>query len=134
MEAIALANRLYRALAATDAPALRELLTETFQGQLTPGLPHGLGRHYDGRESMISHGWGGVARYFVMAPHPDEILVSKSSLGVRGTYVGYGRSTGKPLRAVFGHFWTFDGDQFATVTQITDTMAWHEALIPSHSP
>ena len=58
---LAAGQRLYKALGEGDAAVLRGLLADGFQGHLTAGLPHGFGeRTYNGREAMLTKGWGGV--------------------------------------------------------------------------
>jgi 2-(1,2-epoxy-1,2-dihydrophenyl)acetyl-CoA isomerase len=74
---LALGQRLYQALGSGDVDVLRELLAEDFQGHLSAGLPHGFGqRTYDGRERMLSEGWGAIGGYFEMSPHVEELLVA----------------------------------------------------------
>ena len=53
-------HELYAALAAGDVDVLKSPLTADFRGQLTEGLPHGLGRTYDGLDAMMKEGWGAV--------------------------------------------------------------------------
>ena len=121
-------HELYAALASGNVAALTSLLTEDFQGQLTVGLPHGLGRLYDGRHAMMNDGWGGVGAYFDMSPHVDELFDGHSTLIGRGLYVGVVKLTGKPIRAAFAHFWGFDGSRFTSVKQVTDSGVWRDAL------
>ncbi|MBX9943836.1 MAG: nuclear transport factor 2 family protein [Reyranella sp.] len=121
---------LYAALADGDADALGRLLSPAFQGRLTEGLPHGLGRQYDGLEMMMN-AWAAADRRFEMLrPEPDELFDGGCVLIARGHYVGKANATGRPLRAAFAHFWPFDGRQFTAVRQITDSGAWRDALEP----
>ena len=121
-------RELYQALAGGDLTTLRRLLADDFQGDLTQGLPHGLGRHYDGLDAMMSDGWAGVGEWFDMSPHPEELIDGGHVLVGRGHYVGTARHTGRPVRAAFAHFWPFDGRQFTGVVQVTDSAAWRDGL------
>jgi len=127
---IAKGRRLYAALAAGDLAELHELISERFQGDLTAGLPNGAGRHYDGREAMMTEGWGAIGRSFEMSPQPEELIDGGDVLIGRGSYVGKAIPTGKPVRAAFAHFWRFDGAQFTAVQQVTDSGVWRDALLP----
>jgi 2-(1,2-epoxy-1,2-dihydrophenyl)acetyl-CoA isomerase len=120
---------LYVTLSSGDVAALSRLLSEDFEGDLTPGLPYGLGRRYVGRHAMITEAWAVVARDFEMAPYPDELIDGGDVLVARGWYVGTVKRTGKPIRAAFAHFWRFDGERFTAVQQVTDSGIWRDALV-----
>lgn len=121
-------HELYAAFAAGDVDALTRLLSPDFKGQLSPGMPLGLGRDYDGLESMMTDAWGQIDQAFEIIPQPEALVDGGGVLIARGDYIGTARSTGKPLRAAFSHFWSFDGDQFTGVRQITDSGRWRDAL------
>lgn len=126
---LAAGERLYKALGEGDAAVLRELLDDRFQGHLTAGFPHGFGeRTYDGREAMLTEGWGGVGQYFELSPKVEELLEVGDYLIGRGSYVGMAKATGKPVAAAFAHFWRFDGDRIISVHQVTDSALWARAL------
>jgi len=128
---LAVGKRLYQALGAGDVAVLRDVLADDFQGHLSAGLPHGFGqRTYDGREQMLSEGWGAVGGYFDMSPQVEELLVAEDYLIGRGNYVGTATSTGKTVKAAFAHFWRFDGDKIVSVRQVTDSALWQQALQP----
>lgn len=57
-------------------------------------------------------------------PRNWEILIA------HGHYVGKAKPTGKPVRAAFAHFWSFDGERFTGVRQVTDSAIWEHALDP----
>lgn len=121
-------GELYAALAAGDADVLRDLLTDNFCGELTEGLPEGLGGRYEGRDVMMAQGWGAVGALFDMGPQVAALYDAGDVLIARGHYVGKAKTTGKPVRAAFAHFWTFDGGRFGSVTQVTDSGLWRDAL------
>lgn len=125
---LAAGRDLYAALANGDADALMRLLAPRFVGHLCSGMPLGLGRTFDGLDSMMTDGWAALGDAFVVAPEPEDMIDGGKVLVVRGTYVGAARATGRPLRAAFIHLWGFDGQRFTSVRQVTDTVRWHEAL------
>lgn len=120
---------LYNALLDGDQDTLRELLAADFVGDLTPGLPNGYGEQtYQGREVMLTDGWGRVGKDFAMGPNVDEILVTDDYIIGRGYYIGSAIPTGKPVRARFAHFWRVENDKITSVVQVTDSAAWEHAL------
>jgi len=125
---LAKGRELYASLTSGDADALSRLLSPDFEGQLTAGLLHGFGRAYHDLDAMMREGWAAVGEWFEMAPHAEELFDGGTVLIGRGYYVGKARSTGKPLRAAFAHFWTYDGERFTGVHQVTDSGAWRDAL------
>lgn len=121
-------EELYAALLAGDVDALHRLLSPDFRGEMTVGLPYGFGRVYEGLDAMINEGWGAVDEFFDMGPDVEKLYDGGDVLIARGYYVGKVKSTGKPLRAAFAHFWSFDGERFTGVRQITDSATWEHAL------
>ena len=119
---------LFAALQGGDVNALHHLLAPDFRGELTPGLPGGFGRVYDNLDSMIADGWGAIGQLFDMRPEPDRLIDGGDVLIVRGHYVGTAKPTGRAIRADFAHFWSYDGERFTGVKQVTDSGAWRDAL------
>ena len=121
-------EQLYAALQSGDVEAFHRLLSLDFRGELTSGLPHSLGRVYEGLDAMVSEGWSAVDEIFEMGPRVDKLYDGGDVLIGRGWYVGTARSTGKPLRAAFAHFRSYDGERFTGVHQVTDSATWERAL------
>lgn len=121
-------RELYAAVTDGGVEALGRLLTPDFQGQLSEGMPCGLGRIYDGLPMMMNEGWGAIDAEFEINPQPEELIDGGGVLIARGYYVGTAKSTGRAVRAAFAHFWRFDGERFTGVQQITDTAKWRDAL------
>lgn len=121
-------QQLYTALRAGDVNALHQLLTPDFLGELTAGLPHGFGRTYEGLDAMIEEGWSAVGKYFDMSPNIESTYDGGDVLIGRGHYIGHAKTTGKKVKAAFAHFWSYDGQRFTGVRQVTDSAAWHAAL------
>lgn len=119
---------LYAALNAGDVQALRHLLSEDFQGQLSPGLPQGLGGYYSGLEAMMRDAWGHVGALLELELNVHRFWDAGAMLIVQGCYDGTVRRSGRSLHAEFAHFWAFDGAFFTRMQQITDTALWHDAL------
>jgi len=119
---------LYAALQSDDVPALLRLLHPSFRGELTRGLPLGLGGVREGLDAMLAEGWGAVAEAFDLTPRAERLFDGGTVLIARGWYEGRARPSGRPLRAAFAHFWSFDGSRFTGVWQVTDSAAWAEAL------
>jgi ketosteroid isomerase-like protein len=124
-----LAHRLYRALSEGDLEALVALLTEDFEGDLSPGLPEGFGSsRYVGRRSMLVDGWGRIAARVDLAPVLDDVHATASMIIGRGRYVGRVRGSEALVEARFAHFWTVSDGRLSSVFQVTDTGAWRDAL------
>ena len=121
-------ERLYVALQSGDVPALDGLLSPDFSGDVTRGLPKGMGLVYEGRDAMMA-AWGEVATFFDMAPNVERMWDCGDMLIARGGYVGRARASGRGIDAKFAHFWTFDGTRFTSLQQITDSGAWRDALL-----
>ncbi|MEJ1167300.1 nuclear transport factor 2 family protein [Variovorax sp. CCNWLW186] len=120
---------LYAALNSGDADALKRLLRGDFKGQLSPGLPRGLGKNYSGLNAMMGEAWAVVDQLFYLDVKADQFFDAGEVLIVRGVYDGTARESGKALRAPFAHFWEYDGMQFSQLQQITDTGLWRDSII-----
>lgn len=122
-------SALYNALGTGDVATLEQLLSEDFQGRLTEGLPQGFGRSvYSGRDAMLNDGWGSIGAFFDMRPEVERMIDGGDTLVGMGSYVGTAKPTGKDVRAAFAHFWTYDGEHFTGVRQVTDSALWERAL------
>ncbi len=123
------AERLYKALQTGDRAGLTDLLTPTFVGRTTAGLPLGLGGTYVGPEAMISDFWWRLGSHFRVRAEPAAYApLGDDGLQVSGTYRGTARATGRSLEADFIHVLTFDGERICALTQLTDSAPWHAAL------
>ncbi|MCX8563883.1 nuclear transport factor 2 family protein [Mycolicibacterium mucogenicum] len=123
------ATRLYAAFASHDRPALAALLHPDFTGRVSEGMPFGLGGSVHGPEQMLRDVWGGASKYYETAPHPDEyVAAGENRVIVLGYYRGRCRTTGRHYAAAFAHDITVRDGKIASLTQITDTKPWHDAL------
>jgi 2-(1,2-epoxy-1,2-dihydrophenyl)acetyl-CoA isomerase len=126
----AAAQRLYDALAAGDREALAELLHPDFIGYAAEGLPLNMGGRHIGPEAMRTNLWWRIGEHFKARAVPSDFQVlGDGRLMVVGTYRGSARRTGNTLEAAFIHLIGFAPDgRIETLSQLTDTAAWHAAL------
>jgi 2-(1,2-epoxy-1,2-dihydrophenyl)acetyl-CoA isomerase len=132
-----IAAELYQVLADGDGARLAALLHPGFEGQVTEGLPLGLGGSYHGPEAMRHEFWGQIARSFDAKAEPASYCpLPDGRLMVTGRYTGAARGGGA-LDAEFVHFLTFSGDQVIGLVQLTDSARWASALagrLPEERP
>jgi 2-(1,2-epoxy-1,2-dihydrophenyl)acetyl-CoA isomerase len=128
----ATARALYDALAAGDAVRLDGLLSAAFSGDVTRGLPLGLGGLRSGPTHMRDATWWPIGRAYEVRAEPDDLrLLDDGRLYVAGHYRGSGRRGGTVLDAAFVHVLTFDADgRISSLVQLTDSAAWVDALAP----
>jgi 2-(1,2-epoxy-1,2-dihydrophenyl)acetyl-CoA isomerase len=127
--AAAVALALYPALASGSRDALDALLSDDFVGDTEPGLPLGLGGHYEGPTAMRREFWGALGRAFDVQARPDTVTELDGKVLVEGTYVGTARSTGKPFEAPFTHSLTVRDGRITALIQRTVAKAWTDALL-----
>ncbi|WP_338244730.1 nuclear transport factor 2 family protein [Aurantiacibacter hainanensis] len=123
-----LGERLYKALGSGDIDTLMNMMHSEFRGDLTPGLPLGLGGIFDGREAMMRDCWGVIGENFDMHSDVESLSATEDSIVAFGVYRGTARETGKPIAARFAHTWPVRDGKLMGVHQTTDSAAWHEAL------
>jgi len=122
---IAVAQRLYDAMAHADGIALFGLLTEDFVGTVSAGMPHGVGGEHHGAADMITEVWARIASVYDMHVEPHDYLhVDDERVVVLGRYWGPARDGGSAVDAAFAHIITTRGDRIAALQQITDTARW----------
>jgi ketosteroid isomerase-like protein len=127
------AQEIYDALGRRDAAALQRLLDPECEGEVTAGLPAGIGGLYRGREAVLGM-WGRVARLFDIRPEPAEYLsTADGRLLVLGRYRGQARATGREVDAAFAHVLTVRGGRLQRLVQITDSQRWSDALEQAES-
>ncbi|MUL74649.1 nuclear transport factor 2 family protein [Mycolicibacterium sp. CBMA 226] len=127
--AVEIATRLYAAFTSHDRLALAALLHPDFTGRVSEGMPFGLGGAVHSPEQMLRDVWGGASAHYETAPHPDEYVVAGDNrVIVLGYYRGRCRTTGRHYAAAFAHDITVRDGKIASLTQITDTKPWHDAL------
>ncbi|MFF0105671.1 enoyl-CoA hydratase/isomerase family protein [Streptomyces hirsutus] len=127
---VALAKRLYAALAAGDRAALGEILHPQFTGRTTDGLPLGLGGSYAGPEVMQREFWWRIGRHFRARAVAESFHgLDDGRLHVAGRYRGEGIASGRELDAAFVHLLAFSDDhRVLALEQLTDSAAWKDAL------
>ncbi|GAA2430097.1 nuclear transport factor 2 family protein [Mycolicibacterium llatzerense] len=126
---VEVAERLYSAFTSHDRAGLAALLHPDFTGRVSEGMPFGLGGAVHSPEQMLRDVWGGASAHWETAPYPDEFVAAGANrVMVLGYYRGRGRTTGRRYTAAFVHDITVRDGKIASLTQITDTKAWHDAL------
>lgn len=124
-----LARELYQALIAGDRAALDELLHPDFEGEVTDGLPRGMGGRHSGPDAMRRRVWGRLGRLFDIDIQPEEFHpLDDGRLLVIGHYVGTARETGGKLDAAFTHVIAFADGRIARIRQLTDSQRFVQAL------
>lgn len=123
-DSVAIARRLYDAMATSDATALVALLTDDFEGLVSTGMPHGVGGAHHGRDAMLGV-WGTIDGLYDIAVEPEEFLATLDDrVVVVGHYRGTSKSEDTAVDAAFAHVIDVRGDQIAALHQITDTHRW----------
>ena len=121
----ALARRFYAAMTAGDAAALFDVLDEDFVGEVSAGMPHGVGGTHHGAATTITEVWGRIDALYEVEVMPAEYLpVDDTRVVVLGSYRGRARDGSSSVDAAFAHVITTRGDRIAALTQITDTARW----------
>jgi uncharacterized protein len=119
------ARRLYDAFAARDPAAILDALHEDFVGEVSAGMPLGVGGRHDGPRAMLEHVWGPVFAHFEMSVEAEELLSSGDDrVTAVGRYRGVERETGRRVDAVFAHVLTVRDGRIAALKQVTDTRSW----------
>jgi uncharacterized protein len=122
---IAVAQRLYDAMAHADGNALFGLLTEDFVGTVSAGMPHGVGGEHHGGAKMITEVWARIASAYDVRVEPlDYLHVDDERVVVLLRYWGPARDGASAVDAAFAHIITTRGDRIAAMQQITDTARW----------
>lgn len=122
-------DQLYEAFSAADGITLARLLHPQFVGRVSVGMPCGAGGAVDSPEHMLRDVWGATFIEFDTAPQPDEIVVvSEDRAIVFGYYRGRSRHANRSYEAAFAHDITVRDGLIASLTQVTDTKSWHDAL------
>jgi uncharacterized protein len=121
----ATARRLYEAFASRDVEALRNALADDFVGQVSDGMPLGVGGTHRGPEAMIGGVWSKVFATYDLQVDAERFYPSGGDHVVTvGHYRGTVRATGQPIEASFAHVLTIRDGRIARLHQITDTGSW----------
>ena len=119
------AERLYRAFADRDLDGLRAVLAEGFVGEVSAGMPLGVGGRHDGPEAMLRDVWLPVFGVYDVTPVPVAMTAAADgTVVVRGWYRGSVRATGQAMEAEFVHVLGVEGDRVTSLRQVTDTACW----------
>jgi ketosteroid isomerase-like protein len=124
-ETAAVAQRLYDAIAARDPQAILAALHDDFVGEVSHGMPLGVGGRHDGRHAMLRDVWWKIFASYEAHVEPERYLpCGEHEVVVLGHYRGSERASGRPLDAAFAHVITVRDGRIASLRQITDTRRW----------
>ena len=87
-----LARRLYDSFQAHDAAAILGLLKTDFEGNVSAGMPLGVGGRYDSAEAMMREVWIPVFSAYDVRVEADELLDCGERVVAIGGYRGTERS------------------------------------------
>jgi ketosteroid isomerase-like protein len=121
---IAVVRRLYEAFRAQDADAILAVLHPAFQGDVSEGMPLGVGGHHDGPEAMLREVWAPIFEAYDVRVDAEDLVGSGDRVIAVGTYRGIERATGAPFEAIFAHVLSIRDGQIRSLQQITDTCSW----------
>lgn len=119
------AQRLYDAFAARDPQAILDSLHPDFVGEVSAGMPLGVGGRHEGPEAMLHEVWLPVFAGYEMSVEAEELLPSGPDRVVAvGHYRGTERETDHRVEAAFAHLLEIDDGRIGSLRQITDTARW----------
>jgi ketosteroid isomerase-like protein len=119
------AQRLYDAFAARDPAAILDSLHEDFVGEVSAGMPLGVGGRHEGPEAMLRDVWAQVFARYEMQVQAEEFLPSGEEQVIAiGHYRGVERESDHEVEAAFAHVLTIDDGRIVALRQITDTAMW----------
>ena len=125
--AAASAGRLYDAINARDPQAILNSLSEDFVGEVSSGMPLGVGGRHVGPEAMLQDVWVRVFGAYELTLEIERFLETEDGwVVVLGDYVGRERSNGRAVKARFAHVLSVREDRITSLEQITDTRRWTE--------
>lgn len=125
--------RLYEAINGRDPEAILDALTEDFEGEVSAGMPLGVGGRHVGRDAMLRDVWARVfTAYDVHLNVERSLAADDGSIVIIGDYEGSERSSGRAFKARFAHLLESRGGRVASLEQITDTRSWTAA--PTDGP
>ena len=117
-------RRFYDGFLAHDARAILAELHPAFVGEVSAGMPLGLGGQHEGAEATLREVWAPVFRAYDVRVEVEELVASGDRVVALGAYRGTDRASGTPFEAAFAHVLTLHGDQITSLRQITDTRSW----------
>jgi len=122
---LSVARRFYAGFTARDTAAILAALHPEFVGQVSAGMPLGVGGRHDGPDAMLREVWGPVLAAYDVRPEADRLLpCGPDELVAVGAYRGTARQTSAPVDAAFAHVLRFREGRVCELVQITDTASW----------
>jgi ketosteroid isomerase-like protein len=116
---------LYDGMRDRDPQAILAVLAPDFVGDVSPGMPLGVGGIHEGPEAMLQNVWGRVFGAYELQVEAEELLPAGDDRVVAlGAYRGTERETGHEVDAAFAHVLTVRDGRITRLQQITDTARW----------
>ena len=97
-------------------------------GQVSEGMPLGVGGRHEGSETMLRECWGKIFAAYDVRVDAEQFYVSENNVVAVGYYRGASRETGREFEAAFAHVLSTDDGRVSGLRQITDTERWWSAL------
>jgi ketosteroid isomerase-like protein len=119
-----IARRLYAAMADRDPQAILESMSDDFVGQVSAGMPLGVGGRHEGRDAMLTEVWGPVFGAYDVRLEVERYLECGDEVVVLGRYRGTPRSGGDEFAARFAHVLKVGPGGVRSLEQVTDTGSW----------
>jgi ketosteroid isomerase-like protein len=116
---VSAAERLYAAMRARDPRAILAALDEGFVGEVSAGMPLGVGGRHDGPQAMLRDVWGPVFTAYDALPDVEELVPAGED-----RVVALGRYRGDGFTAAFAHVLTVRDGRITELRQFTDTRSW----------
>ena len=116
---------LYEAINAHDPHAVLAAMAEDFVGEVSAGMPLGVGGRHDGREAMLAEVWGLVFAAYDVSLDVEHLHEASEAITIAiGHYRGSERAGGRRFEARFAHVLETKDGLVSRLEQITDTAQW----------
>jgi uncharacterized protein len=118
---------LYDAFARHDAAAMVALLDDEVEWKQADGFLYA--GTYVGPQAVLNNVWMPMGtEWFDWTPVPDRVVAEGATVMTTGTYTATHRTTGKPMRARFAHWFELRDGLIIRMEQVVDTAMVNQAL------
>ena len=126
---VAAIKRMYEAFAEGDIPTVLGTLDPNVEWWEADSFIYADKNPYNGPQAVLTGLFMRLASEWEnFAVNPKEILDGGDTTVSQGHYTGTHKNTGKPVRAQFAHFFTFQEGRIVKFQQYTDTAQFLEAV------
>ena len=128
-DAEAVVRTVYDGFAAGDMALATSRFAEDVEWREADGHPYADGNPYVGADGVIDGIFARFGRDWTgFAAIPETFVAEGGDVVVLGRYEGTYTPTGGALDAPFAHVWTVEDGEVTSYRQLTDTLAWNEAM------